>query len=392
MNKTEEFIKRARLKHGETYDYSKVEYTKAIEKVIVICRKHGDFLQTPSDHLQKKGCNQCGINSTAEKLKGNTEIFIKKAVAIHGNTYDYSKVNYMKDKEKVIVICRKHGDFLQTPSDHLQQRGCNQCGINSTTEKRRSNTDDFIKKAVTIHGDTYDYSKVEYINSNSNVTIVCKLHGEFQQIASNHCYNGFGCYHCGINSTAEKRRSTTKDFIKKAVAIHGDTYDYSKVEYISSKNQIIIVCKKHGDFLQTIGAHLSRCGCPFCTNKTEGKLFEKIKYIYPTITTQFNQEWCKNKRFDFCIPEHNIIIELDGAQHFRQIRNWQSPEEQFENDKFKEQCANDNNYSVIRLLQEDVWTDKYDWCKELCDTIEEIKQGDNIVNIYLCKNNEYDGF
>ena len=124
-------------------------------------------------------------------------------------------------------------------------------------------------------------------------------------------------------------------------------------------------------------------------------MYETLKTVYPTITTQFKQEWCKNITYlpyDFCIPNLNIIIELDGAQHFKQVSNWQSPEDTFAIDKYKEQCANDNNYSMIRLLQEDVFYDKYDWCKELCDAIEDIKRGDDIVNIYLCKHNEYDQF
>jgi hypothetical protein len=133
----------------------------------------------------------------------------------------------------------------------------------------------------------------------------------------------------------------------------------------------------------------------FCKNKTEIKLHEHLLQKYPTLITQFKQEWCKNIRhlpFDFCIPEYKIIIELDGRQHFQQVSNWLSPEEQFENDKYKEKCANDNNYSVIRLLQDDVINDSYDWIKDLCDAIEEIKNGDEIVNVYLCKNGEYDTF
>jgi very-short-patch-repair endonuclease len=135
--------------------------------------------------------------------------------------------------------------------------------------------------------------------------------------------------------------------------------------------------------------------CPYCVNKTESKLYEKIQPFYPTMLTQFKQEWCKKISylpFDFVIPEYKIIIELDGPQHFQQISNWSSPEEQFENDKYKETCANDNGYSVIRLLQEDVFYDTYDWVKELCETIEEIKIGDEIANVYLCKNGEYDAF
>ena len=135
--------------------------------------------------------------------------------------------------------------------------------------------------------------------------------------------------------------------------------------------------------------------CPHCVNKTETKLYEKISQIYPTLQRGFKQDWCKKIKhcpYDFCIPEHKIIIELDGRQHFQQVSNWCSPEEQFENDKFKEECANQNDYSVIRLLQEDVWYDRNDWVQQLCETIEEIKASDEITNIYLSKNNEYGQF
>jgi len=319
-----------------------------------------------------------------------TEEFIRKAKLKHGDTYDYSKVDYVKTHQKVIIICKKHGEFEQTPhSHHYHNSGCRFCA-----GKYKSNTQEFIAKATTIHGDGYDYSKVNYTTSSNRVIVVCKIHGEFEQSPNSHL-RGRGCNDCGNDRSAKIRRSNTEEFIEKSMIIYGDTYDYSKVEYITSLEKVIIICKQHGEFLQVAAYHLSGNGCPLCVNKTEGKLYEILKTIYPTITTQFKQEWCKNIAhlpFDFCIPEHNIIIELDGAQHFRQVRNWSSPDEQFKNDKFKEQCANDNNYSVIRLLQEDVWDDKYDWCKELCDAIEEIKHGDDVVNIYLCKNGEYDDF
>lgn len=132
----------------------------------------------------------------------------------------------------------------------------------------------------------------------------------------------------------------------------------------------------------------------FCKNKTEALLYNIIKEKFPTIILQFKQDWCKKifyLPFDFCIPEYKIIIELDGPQHFRQISNWSSPEEQFDNDKYKEKCANDNGYLIIRILQEDVLNDIYNWEGELYDSIEKIKNGYN-KNIYLCKNKEYSNF
>ena len=149
------------------------------------------------------------------------------------------------------------------------------------------------------------------------------------------------------------------------------------------------------DFYSSLREVSSGCWCPFCVNKTETKIYTILKERYPSLLCQFKKDWCKNITFlpfDFCIPEYKIIIELDGPQHFRQISNWSSPEEQLDKDKYKEKCANDNDYSVIRLIQEDVFYDRYDWLKELCSRIEEIKNGDEIMNVYLCRNGEYDTY
>jgi very-short-patch-repair endonuclease len=107
-------------------------------------------------------------------------------------------------------------------------------------------------------------------------------------------------------------------------------------------------------------------------------------------------KWCKNIKclpFDFCLPDLKIIIELDGRQHFKQVRNWTGPQEQFKKDKYKEQCANDNNYSTIRLLQEDVWNDSNDWFIKLKNAIVDIiNSTEEIQNIYICSNNAYDNY
>jgi len=135
--------------------------------------------------------------------------------------------------------------------------------------------------------------------------------------------------------------------------------------------------------------------CSYCKHKTELKLYDAIKQIYPSIIRQFKQEWCKKRTylsFDFCIQEFKIIIELDGAQHFIQVSNWPSPEETHENDSFKKKCANDNGYSIVRIIQEDVFNDTYDWLAKLATTIEGIRNSGNIKNHYLCENDEYDNF
>jgi very-short-patch-repair endonuclease len=135
--------------------------------------------------------------------------------------------------------------------------------------------------------------------------------------------------------------------------------------------------------------------CPYCVNKTEKIFFDKLKEVYPSLIAQFKVEWCKNKKnlpFDFVLEDKKIIIELDGKQHFEQISNWFSPEETRKNDLYKMKCANENGFSVIRILQNDVYYNKYDWLIELIANVEKIYDEKAVQNIYMCKKDEYKDF
>jgi very-short-patch-repair endonuclease len=128
--------------------------------------------------------------------------------------------------------------------------------------------------------------------------------------------------------------------------------------------------------------------------QTEQKLYENLSPLYPNLKQQYKVDWCKNIKylpFDFVLEEQTIIIELDGPQHFRKINDkWRTPEEEQTNDKYKIKCANDNGFSVIRVLQEDVFYDTYDWLNELDISVKKLIKEKCTQNIYLCKNNEYD--
>lgn len=153
------------------------------------------------------------------------------------------------------------------------------------------------------------------------------------------------------------------------------------------------VCNK--TFPSPLSAITNNVWCPYCVNKTELMLFTKLVIYYSTLKRQFKVEWCKNIKhlpFDFVIEESKIIIELDGKQHFEQIGNWSSPEETRMNDIFKMKCANENGFSVIRILQKNVYKNKYDWLNELILNIEKITNENRVQNIYMCTNNEYKDF
>lgn len=182
---TGEFIEKAKRVHGDRYDYSRVEYKEAIGKVCIICPEHGEFWQAAREHYGGAGCQKC-----IGKAKHTVESFVQKAKEIHGDKYDYSKIEYKNSKEKVCIICPKHGEFCQTPNAHLRGSGCPKCAKNVSLT-----TQTFIKKAKEIHGGKYDYSKAEYKRSSDMALIICPEHGEFWQRPYCHL-QGDGCPKC----------------------------------------------------------------------------------------------------------------------------------------------------------------------------------------------------
>jgi len=262
---TAQFIARAKAIHGDKYDYSKVVYIDMKTKVTIICPEHGEFEQSPNSHIHGgSGCWPCELNRRSKLYSSTTKEFIVKAEAKHGDTYDYSKVDYKNNETKVIIICRKHGEFLQSPAAHLVGGGCSLCGDERVSKIHRSNTKEFIAKAKAIHGDKYDYTKVDYMNNYTKVIIICSLHGEFEQVPQYHL-DGCGCPDCKGLRISEKLSSNTKEFITKVKEVHGDKYDYSKVDYKNNYTKIIIICRKcKREFLQRPQNHLSGVGCPGC--------------------------------------------------------------------------------------------------------------------------------
>lgn len=124
-----QFIKKAKLIHGSTYDYSLINYTKDKVKIDIICPIHGQFSQRAGAHTQGQGCPKCATDKSKEDKKYTLEQFIKKSKIIHKGKYCYSKVNYINNQIKVIITCRKHGDFEQKPNNHLRGNNCYKCYV-----------------------------------------------------------------------------------------------------------------------------------------------------------------------------------------------------------------------------------------------------------------------
>ena len=148
---TEEFIEEARKIHGSKYDYSKVNYVNNHTKVEIICPEHGSFFQIPSNHLQGQNCPKCKKKNICKKLSKTTEQFIEEARKIHGDKYDYSKVNYINNSTKIEIICPKHGSFFQIPFSHLRGNDCTMCTKNNSHFTKKKTAEEFIEEAKKIH-------------------------------------------------------------------------------------------------------------------------------------------------------------------------------------------------------------------------------------------------
>lgn len=196
---TEQFVEEAEAEHGDRYNYSKVEYKGSKIPVEINCPEHGDFPQTPNKHLMGQGCPECGAAVAAISKLKTTEEFIVESRMLHGNRYDYSKVDYNNANISVEIICPKHGSFPQTPASHLYGRGCRKCFDKQTGDRSRSTTEEFIKKAKAVHGHKYDYGEVEYLTGILAVDIICPEHGSFPQRPDSHL-QGTGCPDCGLPS------------------------------------------------------------------------------------------------------------------------------------------------------------------------------------------------
>lgn len=205
-----------------------------------------------------------------------TEEFIERAKTLHNDKYTYGKSIYVGYRVKLTITCRKHGDFLQSPDKHLSGRGCPDCKKEKIGNLKRKGQDEWVDSAHMVHGAKYDYSKVCYKNRNTKVLIGCKEHGFFEQRPADHL-RGHGCQVC-----AGMKELTNESFIQKAVAKHGDLYDYNLIEYENSSNKVKIVCRTHGTFVQIANNHLRGAGCPKCTK--HGFTVTENGYIYGLIS------------------------------------------------------------------------------------------------------------
>lgn len=322
---TEEFIKRAKLKHGNKYSYDKTEYVDGRTPVTITCPKHGDFKQNPHDHLSGCGCQKCWADRKSSP-RISKEKFIELANKKHNNKYDYSKSDYKGITTKICIICPEHGEFWQVPQNHLKGQGCPKCANLRKGMYQVGTTESFIEKAKKVHGDKYDYSKVNYINNREKVCIICPEHGEFMQKPLDHIH-GSGCPECG------KRLDKSEKFVLKSLR-----EKYGEVSY----------------------------------QYTEPWLQSKTSFSY----------------IDFYIPRYNIGIEYQGRQHFGPISHFggeESYQKQSGRDLSKYERSKEHGIQIFYISFEKKIPE--DYFAPVYKTFEDLA---NAIDIYISKKEKDD--
>lgn len=321
-----EYFKRAREIHNNYYDYDESTYTSNHGKIRIICPEHGEFWATMKNHLNGSKCPKCSNKNKGQSKRLNKNEVLERFRKIHGNKYDYSKVEYEGYEKKICIICNEkdkygftHGEFWMTPHAHLDGQQCPYC----SGHKGERDTEYFVKRAKVVHGNKYDYSNVKYVKNTENVCIIChekdefgNEHGEFWQTPKSHL-KGFGCKKCSCNYL-------DKDlFIKRSNVVHGNKYDYSNMVYKTNHDKVCIICPEHGEFMMRPYIHLQGEGCPYCK---ESHLEREINQLLSENNIGYERQkyfdWLRNDKtnyklpLDFYIPEKNIAIECQGEQHF----------------------------------------------------------------------------
>jgi predicted nucleic acid-binding Zn-ribbon protein len=354
----EQILEKFKEVHGEKYDYSFfTEYVGAYYKIQINCKEHGIFNQTVYQHINEKGCKKCGYEAMKKSHRKTLDQVLSDFRSVHGNRYSYELVTeYINAHTPVSIICHIHGIYQQMPYRHFNSlHGCPKCGRKQANDATRKPLNKFIEEAINIHGkDTYDYSKVDYINSHRKVEIICKIHNKsFFQIPVNHL-SGSKCTDCAIASSIVLRSKTTKQFIIDAKNVHGlNTYVYDKIEYVNKHIKVLIGCTNCDQYYeQAPDKHLEGQGCPRCVYKNESESIEIIENLSEERFKKCKPLFLNGLELDGYCEKLKLALEYNGRQHYEYVDHFhrdglQSLVYQQERDQRKIRLCHENGIYLI---------------------------------------------
>lgn len=297
-------------------------------------------------------------------LAERAECFIEKARAKYGDRFRYDEVAYLKGTLPVQMTCGKHGPFTATPKTHLHSKtgGCPGCLHDLKSHNARlanpcRTTEEFIALAREVHGSKYGYESVVYENDRTKVEVICPQHGPFRMRPNKHL-QGRGCRRCTFEKLRRERKLSVWTVVSRCLNAHEfSRYDrYDLRSYVNQYSKIRIHCPLHGWFRQTAVSHWNGHGCAKCSDsKGERRIRKALKQLGVKFTEQARFRGCRDKRplpFDFYLPQHRVLIEYDGLQHFERSELWGGHHElelTRKRDAIRDRFAAEQGFRLIRI-------------------------------------------
>lgn len=393
-------------------------FKKTTDKYLFNCDKcNHEFITSPNNISKDSWCSYCGSKKLCDKE--DCKICFNRSFASVEYSKYWSKENeitprfvFKSSNVEYKFDCKCGHSFFAMPNIFTHGTNCIYCNKNAMKLCDKEDCKMCFERSFASHEKAKYWSDTNEVNprqmakgSDKAFNFLCDCGHIFKkQLCSITGNLALWCPYCANQKLCDKEDCDTcfnRSFASSEFVLFFSEKNIVKPRQVFKKTpkKYILNCNKcDKEFTMAMHKLASGQWCSCTINKTEEKLFNKLVVIYSSLERQGRFEWCRSETnnryypFDFVLNDEKIIIELDGEQHFKQIRNWDSPEDTIKRDKYKMKKANENNYSIIRILQTDVFSNKYDWISELSKSIEELKTFGKVKNIFLCKNNEYNIF
>lgn len=362
----ERFLKKATAMYPDN-DFSRVEYKGRETYVVVVCPVHGEFKIRPRTLLKGEkevkphGCWQCNGMIPPYERESGMEHFKRRMHELYGDKYTFVWSDFKCKKSQIRFTCKQHGEQHRSAKVLLEGKGCEYCNGKLWPP-------DWIKNARAVHGDKYEYDESRPPRLASDyIRYKCPVHGWLEARYECHVQQGCGCALCAgvVNKLSADERKQM--WIEKCKKRYPGKYSYRDVVYVNNDTPVKIYCKEHHLTFETTPDTHSRGagGCPLCTKSVgEVEIYKWLSehdVLFETQKKLPNENmFCKRQYLlaDFYLPDLNLIIEMNGQQHYQYVehfntKDWTLEDQQIRDDTLRAYCC-DHGVNLLEIKYDEI--------------------------------------
>lgn len=351
LTNKERFLKKARAMYPD-YDFSRVEYKDRETHIVVVCPVHGEFKIRPRTLLigekgqKPHGCWKCNNLIPPYEKELTLDTFKNRMHELYGDKYTFIWSDYKNKQSMIRFTCKEHGEQRRSVTGLLDGKGCAYCN-------GKFYPPDWIKNARAVHGEKYEYDESRPPQRATDIIrYKCPAHGWQETRYDCHVQQGHGCALCAGVLTKMPVEERKQIWIKKCRERFPGKFSYRNVVYVNNDTPVKIYCKEHHiTFETTPDTHLRGAGgCPLCTKSVgEVEIFKWLsEHAIPFETQKIipnENMFCKRQYLvaDFYLPDLNLIIEMNGLQHYQYVehfntKDWTFEDQQIRDDTLRAYC------------------------------------------------------